>query len=190
MKDQASLNLKIVDIPISKNALEGHLMLNATSDGLKVYNHAGEEQSLGGGGTGSMRPFINRIFANNTYGTVAYLDATNSMVFSGTYIQPITTIDLWITPASNYNGIVYLKVTGSGVANVGGLGIAAVPVSESFKARTGAGIILHSTLKLSTPLTGSDITISRDTTAELAATDGLVDDGELITAMVVDWRCS
>ena len=190
MKDQASLNLKIVDTPISKNALDGHLMLSATSDGLKVYNHAGEEQSLGGGGTGSMRPFINRIFANSTYGTVAYLDATNSMVFSGTYIQPITTIDLWITPASNYNGIVYLKVTGSGVANVGGLGIAAVPVSESFKARADAGIILHSTLKLSTPLTGSDITISRDTTAELAATDGLVDDGELITAMVVDWRCS
>lgn len=112
------------------------------------------------------------------------------MVFSGTYIEPITTIDLWITPASNYNGTVYLKVTSSGVANVGGLGIAAVPVSESFKARAGAGIILHSTLKLSTPLTGSDITISRDTTAELAATDGLVDDGELITAMVVDWRCS
>lgn len=189
MKDQASLNLKIVDTPISKKALDGHLMLSATSDGLKVYDKDGTEQSLGGGSS-SERPFINRIFANSTYGTVAYLDATNSMVFSGTYIQPITTIDLWITPASSYNGTVYLKVTCSGVANVGGLGVAAVPVSESFKIGAGAGIILHSTLKLSTPLTGSDITISRDSATELAATDGLVDDGELITAIVVDWRCS
>lgn len=48
MKDQASLNLKIVDTPISKNALDGHLMLSATSTGLKLYDHTGAETPIGG----------------------------------------------------------------------------------------------------------------------------------------------
>lgn len=48
MKDQASLNLKIVDSPIDGKALEGHLMLRATSNGLKVYNNTGAETPIGG----------------------------------------------------------------------------------------------------------------------------------------------
>lgn len=48
MKDQASLNLKIVDTPITKNALDGHLMLSATSTGLKLYDHTGTETPIGG----------------------------------------------------------------------------------------------------------------------------------------------
>ena len=50
MKDQASLNLLIVDSPIDSKALTGHLMLRATSSGLKVYDVNGSEQELGGGG--------------------------------------------------------------------------------------------------------------------------------------------
>lgn len=50
MKDQASLNLLIVDSPIDSKALTGHLMLRATSTGLKVYDVNGSEQELGGGG--------------------------------------------------------------------------------------------------------------------------------------------
>ena len=46
MKDQASLNLKIVDTPITKNALDGHLMLSATSTGLKLYDHTGAETPI------------------------------------------------------------------------------------------------------------------------------------------------
>lgn len=48
MKDQASLNLLIVDSPIDSKALTGHLMLRATSDGLKVYNNTGAETPIGG----------------------------------------------------------------------------------------------------------------------------------------------
>lgn len=48
MKDQASLNLKIVDSPIDSKALEGHLMLRATSDGLKLYDNTGVETPIGG----------------------------------------------------------------------------------------------------------------------------------------------
>lgn len=53
MKDQASLNLKIVDTPITKNALDGHLMLSATSTGLKLYDHTGVETPIGGEVDGS-----------------------------------------------------------------------------------------------------------------------------------------
>lgn len=52
MKDQASLNLLIVDSPIDSKALTGHLMLRATSTGLKVYDATGSETELGGGGGG------------------------------------------------------------------------------------------------------------------------------------------
>ena len=54
MKQQASLNLFIVDDPIDSKALEGHLMLRATSSGLKVYDAAGSETELGGGGGGEI----------------------------------------------------------------------------------------------------------------------------------------
>jgi hypothetical protein len=50
MKDQASLNLLIVDSPIDSKALTGHLMLRATSSGLKVYDATGSATELAGGG--------------------------------------------------------------------------------------------------------------------------------------------
>ena len=49
MKDQASLNLLIVDSPIDSKALDGHLMLRATSTGVKVYDATGVEIETGGG---------------------------------------------------------------------------------------------------------------------------------------------
>lgn len=48
MKDQASLNLLIVNSPIDSKALTGHLMLRATSDGLKLYDNTGVETPIGG----------------------------------------------------------------------------------------------------------------------------------------------
>nr|DAG42809.1 MAG TPA: hypothetical protein [Bacteriophage sp.] len=48
MKDQASLNLLIVDSPIDNKALTGHLMLRATPTGLKVCDATGSESELGG----------------------------------------------------------------------------------------------------------------------------------------------
>ena len=48
MKDQASLNLLIVDSPIDNKALENHLMLRATSEGLRLYNNTGAETPIGG----------------------------------------------------------------------------------------------------------------------------------------------
>ena len=47
MKDQASLDLRIVDLPLSSAALTGHLSIRATSTGLKVYDETGAEQALG-----------------------------------------------------------------------------------------------------------------------------------------------
>ena len=49
MKNKASLNLLIVDSPIDSKALTGHLMLRATSTGLKVYDATGSEMETGGG---------------------------------------------------------------------------------------------------------------------------------------------
>ena len=45
MKDQASLNLLIVDNPIDSKALTGHLMLRATSSGLKLLDETGTDLS-------------------------------------------------------------------------------------------------------------------------------------------------
>lgn len=45
MKDQASLNLLIVDNPIDNKALTGHLMLRATSSGLKLLDETGTDLS-------------------------------------------------------------------------------------------------------------------------------------------------
>ena len=48
MKDQASLNLLIVNSPIDSKALTGHLMLRATSSGLKVYDASGSKSEIRG----------------------------------------------------------------------------------------------------------------------------------------------
>ena len=48
MKDQASLNLLIVDSPIDNKALDGHLALVATQSGFKAINSSGTETEIGG----------------------------------------------------------------------------------------------------------------------------------------------
>lgn len=47
MKDQASINLKIVDAPISANALDGCLSVRATSQGLVVTDPSGISRPIG-----------------------------------------------------------------------------------------------------------------------------------------------
>lgn len=47
MKDQASLHLKIVDDPISANALDGCLSIRATSQGLVVTDSSGISRPIG-----------------------------------------------------------------------------------------------------------------------------------------------
>ena len=47
MKDQASINLKIVDDPISENALDGCLSVRATSQGLVVTDPSGISRPIG-----------------------------------------------------------------------------------------------------------------------------------------------
>lgn len=47
MKDQASINLKIVDAPISNKALDDHLSIRATSRGLVVTDTSGASRPIG-----------------------------------------------------------------------------------------------------------------------------------------------
>lgn len=65
MKDQASLNLLIVDSPIDSKALTGHLMLRATSSGLKVYDATGSETELGGSSTGGVSVVVSETEPEN-----------------------------------------------------------------------------------------------------------------------------
>lgn len=92
MKDQASLNLLIVNSPIDSKALTGHLMLRATSSGLKVYDATGSETELGGGGiseitvgaglsgTGTTSDPINLNIANYTSQSTISLSSTQGSV--------------------------------------------------------------------------------------------------------------
>lgn len=50
------------------------------------------------------RFLINRVFAHDTYGTVAYLDADNRMDLSGYFAEGISSIDLWLVSASDVTG--------------------------------------------------------------------------------------
>lgn len=92
MKDQASLNLLIVNSPIDSKALTGHLMLRATSSGLKVYDATGSETELGGGGiseitvgeglsgTGTASNPLNLNIANYTSQSTISLSSTEGSV--------------------------------------------------------------------------------------------------------------
>lgn len=79
MKDQASLNLLIVDSPIDSKALTGHLMLRATSSGLKVYDVNGSEQELGGAGTVDLSNYsTSTIQLTSTDGTIKLINGNNN----------------------------------------------------------------------------------------------------------------
>lgn len=112
---------------------------------------------------------LRRVFANDTYGTVAYLDANNSMDLSGYFAEELTQFELWMVSAT-------AEITGNIVLNVG---------NESFTVPV-TGNVEKVTLNMSTAVSGI-ISITRDTSNEA---DTLNDGTDAITALVVDWRCS
>lgn len=112
---------------------------------------------------------LKRVFANATYGTVAYLDADNAMELSGYYADGVNQFELWLVSATP-------EITGNIVLTIG---------SESFTVPVG-GTVSQVVLNTTTPVTGL-ISINRDTAS---VEDTLNDGTDSITALVVDWRCS
>ena len=112
---------------------------------------------------------VQRVFAHDTYGTVAYLDADNSMDLSGYFADGISQFDLWLVSATP-------EITGNIVLTVGGESFT-VPVTNVVKK---VAINPKTTIK-------GIISIVRDTTSRA---DTLDDGSDVITALVVDWRCS
>ncbi len=113
------------------------------------------------------RFLLNRVFAHDTYGTVAYLDADNQMDLSGYFAEGITMFDLWLVSASNVTGNIALVIGNNSFT---------IPVTTEVKKHT---------LILSGTLTGK-ISIVRNTAS---AADTLNDGTDAITALAVDWRC-
>jgi hypothetical protein len=111
---------------------------------------------------------LRRVFANDTYGTVAYLDANNSMDLSGYFAEGISQFELWLVSATP-------TITGNIVLNIGG---------ETFKVPV-TGKVAKVVIAPSSAVKGI-ISIARDTASE---EDTLNDGTDSITALVVDWRC-
>ncbi len=114
------------------------------------------------------RFLVNRVFAHDTYGTVAYLDADNRMDLSGYFAEGISSIDLWLVSASNVTGNIVLAVGNDRFT---------VPVTSA---------VTKQTLNLSNNATGK-ISIVRSATD---SADTMNDGADAVTALVVDWRCS
>ena len=112
---------------------------------------------------------VKRVFAHETYGTVAYLDANNSMDISGYFAEGISQFELWLVSVTP-------EITGNIVLNVG---------RETFTVPV-TGEVTKVVLAPSTAVKGI-ISIARDTAS---AEDTLNDGTDSITALVVDWRCS
>ena len=112
---------------------------------------------------------VQRVFAHNTYGTVAYLDADNSMDLSGYFADGISQFDLWLVSATP-------EITGNIVLTVGG---------ESFTVPV-TGMVKKVAINPKTAIKGI-ISIVRNTAS---SADTLDDGSDVITALVVDWRCS
>ncbi len=113
------------------------------------------------------RFLVNRVFAHDIYGTVAYLDADNQMDLSGYFAEGISTIDLWLVSASNVTGDIVLAVGDDSFI---------IPVTAE---------VTKQTLSLSNNVSGK-ISIIRNTADP---SDTLNDDTDAVTALVVDWRC-
>lgn len=112
---------------------------------------------------------IQRVFAHETYGTVAYLDSNNSMDLSGYFADGISRFELWLVSATP-------EITGNIVLTIG---------TESFTVPV-TGSVAKVVINPSDTAIGV-ISIVRDTASE---TDTLNDGTDSITALVVDWRCS
>ena len=111
---------------------------------------------------------VKRVFAHDTYGTVAYLDANNSMDISGYFAEGISRFELWLVSATP-------TIIGNIMLNIGG---------ETFKIPV-TGKVAKVVITPSTAVKGI-ISIARDTAS---AEDTLNDGADSITAFVVDWRC-
>ena len=111
---------------------------------------------------------VKRVFAHDTYGTVAYLDANNSMDISGYFAEGISRFELWLVSATP-------TITGNIVLNIG---------EETFKIPV-TGKVAKVVITPSCAVKGI-ISIARDTAS---AEDTLNDGADSITAFVVDWRC-
>ena len=110
-----------------------------------------------------------RAYADETYGSVAWLDAAHVLEAAGYYGNPVGKIELFVVSA---NG------TSSGnIALVIGGNTYAVPVT---------GTPAKVSISLPAPVSGR-IIITRNTAS---ADDTLKEDGEAITAFVVDGRLS
>ena len=112
---------------------------------------------------------VQRVFAHDTYGTVAYLDADNSMDISGYFADGICQFELYLVSATP-------EVTGNIVLNIG---------VESFTVPV-TGEVAKVVITPSSTIKGI-ISIVRDTAND---NDTLNDGTDAITALVVDWRCS
>lgn len=108
MKDQASLNLLIVDSPIDSKALTGHLMLRATSTGLKVYDATGSESELGGGASS-----WNDLADRPTYLTTPVNTANGVVQLDGSGLIPTSLIPTSTVDLSSYEGPVSLVANNS-----------------------------------------------------------------------------
>lgn len=112
---------------------------------------------------------VQRVFAHETYGTAAYLDADNSMELSGYFADGIRQFELWLVSATP-------EITGNIVLTIG---------TESFTVPV-TGEAAKVVINPSKPVTGM-ISIVRNTGD---ANDTLNDGTDAVTALVVDWRCS
>ena len=104
MKDQASLHLKIVDDPISANALDGCLSVRATSQGLVVTDPSGVSRPIGDLAINTITTDSSITLSSNTWyvlqavvsGTLPSLSADALIKFSikslgvGSIITPAT----------------------------------------------------------------------------------------------------
>nr|DAI45299.1 MAG TPA: hypothetical protein [Caudoviricetes sp.] len=111
---------------------------------------------------------VQRVFAHDVYGTVAYLDANNTMDLSGYFAEGITQFDLWLVSATP-------EITGNIVLTIG---------SETFTVPV-SGSVAKVTINPEESPHGI-VSIGRDTASEV---DTLNDGTDAITALVVDWRC-
>ena len=111
---------------------------------------------------------VQRVFAHDVYGTVAYLDANNTMDLSGYFAEGITQFDLWLVSATP-------EITGNIVLTIG---------SETFTVPV-SGSVAKVTINPEESPHGI-VSIRRDTASEA---DTLNDGTDAITALVVDWRC-
>lgn len=112
---------------------------------------------------------VNRVFADDVYGTAAWLDADNSMELAGYFAVPVNQFDLWIVSANP-------KISGNIVLSIG---------DESFTVPV-TGTVRHVVLTPAQGVSGR-ISIVRDAAG---SADTLKDGTDVITALVVDWRYS